>query len=88
MHSRGLLSPASTINNLLTRLTRYEAERAYYFLVNEEEWNSSYVQDDGEYSRLWRAIADELGIRITRTGYRFPITWNSSPPCTMTDTGS
>jgi DNA primase large subunit len=56
---------------LIDRLTRYEAERAYYFLVNEEEWNRNYQQDDGEYSRLWAAIADELGIRITRN--RMPV---------------
>ncbi|HVP95822.1 DNA primase regulatory subunit PriL [Methanoregula sp.] len=49
---------------LIDRLTRYEAERAYYFLVNEEEWNSRYRQGEGEYSRLWDAIAEELGIRI------------------------
>src|SRR5271157_610125 len=56
---------------LIDRLTRHEAERAYYFLVNEEEWNSRYVQDDGEYSRLWVAISDELGIRITQD--RMPV---------------
>ncbi len=59
------------INRLIDRLTRYEAERAYYFLVNEEEWNNSYVQDDGEYSRLWAAIADEMGIRIAQD--RMPV---------------
>lgn len=56
---------------LIDRLTRHEAERAYYFLVNEEEWNSRYVQDGGEYSRLWVAIADEMGIRITQD--RMPV---------------
>jgi len=58
---------ASCVNDkqLIDRLTRYEAERAYSFLVNEEEWNTRYVQDEGEYSRLWTAISDELGIRIT-----------------------
>ena len=63
----------SCINDkqLIDRLTRYEAERAYYFLVNEEEWNSSYVQGDGEYSRLWGAIADELNIRIAQD--RMPV---------------
>jgi len=64
---------ASCVNDkqLIDRLTRYEAERAYYFLVNEEEWNSRYVQDEGEYSRLWTAISDELGIRITQD--RMPV---------------
>jgi DNA primase large subunit len=56
---------------LIDRLTRYEAERAYYFLVNEEEWNSRYTQGEGEYSRLWAAIADELGIRIAQD--RMPV---------------
>lgn len=64
---------ASCINDkqLIDRLTRYEAERAYYFLVNEEEWNSNYLQEDGDYSRLWNAIADELGIHITQD--RMPV---------------
>jgi DNA primase large subunit len=64
---------ASCINDrqLIDRLTRYESERAYYFLVNEEEWNSGYMQEDGEYSRLWTAVADELGIRIERD--RMPV---------------
>jgi DNA primase large subunit len=64
---------ASCVNDrqLLDRLTRYESERAYYFLVNEEEWNSGYVQEDGEYSRLWMAISDELGIRIEKD--RMPV---------------
>jgi DNA primase large subunit len=56
---------------LIDRLTRYEAERAYHFLVNEEEWNSNYVQDDGEYSRLWGAVADEMGIRVAED--RMPV---------------
>ena len=56
---------------LIDRLTRYEAERAYYFLVNEEEWNSRYTQGEGEYSRLWEAIVDELGIRIENN--RMPV---------------
>jgi DNA primase large subunit len=64
---------ASCVNDrqLIDRLTRYESERAYYFLVNEEEWNSGYMQEDGEYSRLWMAIADELGIRIEKD--RMPV---------------
>ena len=51
---------------LIDRLTRYEAERAYYFLVSEEDWNQSYRQDDGEYSALCIALARELGIQITK----------------------
>ncbi|MFA6332400.1 MAG: DNA primase regulatory subunit PriL [Methanoregula sp.] len=51
---------------LIDRLTRYEAERAYYFLVREEDWNQNYQQEDGEYSRLCVALAAELGIRITQ----------------------
>jgi DNA primase large subunit len=56
---------------LFDRLTRYEAERAYYFLVNEEDWNRNYQQGEGEYSRLWTAIAEELGIRIAQD--RMPV---------------
>ena len=57
----------SCINDkqLIDRLTRYEAERAYYFLVNEEEWNSNYARGEGEYSRLCITLAGELGIRVT-----------------------
>jgi len=51
---------------VIDRLTRYEAERAYYFLVHEEDWNQSYKQGDGEYSRLCIVLAEELGIRITQ----------------------
>jgi len=51
---------------LIERLTRYEAERAYYFLVKEEDWNQNYRQEEGEYSRLCVALAAELGIRITQ----------------------
>jgi DNA primase large subunit len=59
---------------LIDRLTRYEAERVYYFLVNEEEWNQNYKLEDSGYSRLCIALANELGIQITRdlmplTGY-------------------
>jgi len=51
---------------LIDRLTRYEAERAYYFLVNEEEWNQNYKLEDSGYSRLCIALATELGIQITK----------------------
>ena len=51
---------------LIDRLTRYESDRAYYFLVNEEEWNQNYHQDDSEYSHLCIALAHELGIQITK----------------------
>lgn len=57
---------------LIDRLTRYEADRAYYFLVNEEEWNQNYRLEDTGYSRLCIALADELGIQITRD--RMPLT--------------
>ncbi len=59
---------ASCINDrhLIDRLTRYESDRAYYFLVNEEEWNQNCKMEDGEYSRLCVAVAGELGIRITQ----------------------
>ena len=51
---------------MIDKLTRYEAERAYYFLVHEEDWNQNYRQDEGEYSRLCVALAAEMGIRITQ----------------------
>jgi DNA primase large subunit len=51
---------------LIDRLTRYEAERVYYFLVNEEEWNQNYKLEDTGYSRLCITLANELGIQITR----------------------
>ena len=57
---------------LIDRLTRYEAERVYYFLVNEEEWNQNYKLEDSGYSRLCIALADELGIQITQD--RMPLT--------------
>ena len=51
---------------LIDRLTRYEAERVYYFLVNEEEWNQNYKLEDSGYSRLCITLAHELGIQITQ----------------------
>ncbi len=57
---------------LIDRLTRYEAERGYYFLVNEEEWNQNYKLEDSGYSRLCIALATELGIQITKD--RMPLT--------------
>jgi DNA primase large subunit len=57
---------------LIDRLTRYEAERGYYFLVNEEEWNQNYKLEDTGYSRLCIALSNELGIQITKD--RMPLT--------------
>ena len=57
---------------LIDRLTRYEAERVYYFLVNEEEWNQNYKLEDTGYSRLCITLANELGIQITQD--RMPLT--------------
>ena len=57
---------------LIDRLTRYEAERMYYFLVNEEEWNQNYRLEDTGYSRLCIALANELGIQIIQD--RMPLT--------------
>lgn len=58
---------ASCINDrqLIDRLTRYEAERAYHFLVSEEEWNQNYRQGDSDYSLLFEGISEELGIRVS-----------------------
>jgi DNA primase large subunit len=57
---------------LIDRLIRYEAERAYTFLVNEEEWNQNYRQEEGDFSRLCVSVAGELGIKITQD--RMPLT--------------
>lgn len=57
---------------LIERLTRYEAERVYSFLVNEEEWNQNYKLEDTGYSRLCIALANELGIQINQD--RMPLT--------------
>jgi DNA primase large subunit len=57
---------------LIERLTRYEAERGYYFLVNEEEWNQNYKLEDSGYSRLCITLSNELGIQITKD--RMPLT--------------
>ncbi len=58
--------------HLLDRLCRYEAERAYYFLVSEtgaEEgekgWNENTLLDDDGYSRISKYLASEFGIGIT-----------------------
>lgn len=57
---------------LLDRLTRYEAERAYYFLVSEigtengeQGWNENTPIDDHGYSPLSKYIAYEFGINIS-----------------------
>jgi DNA primase large subunit len=57
---------------LIERLTRYEAERVYYFLVNEEEWNQNYRMGDNDFSKLCIALANELGIQIAQD--RMPLT--------------
>lgn len=49
---------------LIDRLTRYEADRAYQFLVSEEEWNPNCRLDEGGYSRLCIALATELGVPV------------------------
>ncbi len=53
------------------RLTRYEAERAYYFLVSEigtedgeKGWNENTLLDEEGYSPLSKYIAHEFGINI------------------------
>jgi len=57
---------------LLDRLARYEADRAYLFLVSEtgtakgdEGWNEN-VRFDGEWSPIAIYLAQEFGIDITR----------------------
>jgi DNA primase large subunit len=56
---------------LIDRLTRYEAERAYAFLVREEEWNRNYEPVEGDFSRLCIAVADEIGLRVSNN--RIPV---------------
>ncbi len=57
---------------LLDRLARYEADRAYQFLVSEtgteggeRGWNEN-VTFDGEYSPVSKYLANEFGIDITK----------------------
>jgi DNA primase large subunit len=58
--------------NLLDRLARYEAERAYYFLVSEigtengeRGWNENTPLDEEGYSPLSKYIASEFRINIS-----------------------
>jgi len=62
---------------LIDRLTRYEADRAYQFLATETGtedgepgWNEN-VAFDGEFSPLSRHLAQEFGIDITKN--RIPL---------------
>ena len=69
----------SCINDkqLYDRLTRYEAERAYYFLnsetgsEDERGWNENTVIDDDNNSRILTYLAQEFRINIT--GDRMPL---------------
>jgi len=64
----------SCINDkqLYDRLTRYEAERAYYFLnsetgsENERGWNENTVIDENNNSRILTYLAQEFRIDLTR----------------------
>jgi DNA primase large subunit len=58
---------------LIDRLTRYEAERAYQFLVSEigsEEgekgWNENVPLDADEFSHISKYLAHEFGIDLTK----------------------
>jgi DNA primase large subunit len=57
---------------LYDRLTRYEAERAYYFLnaetgsESEKGWNENTVLDDDQNSRIANYIAAEFGIDLSK----------------------
>ncbi|MDD1699890.1 MAG: DNA primase large subunit PriL [Methanoregula sp.] len=58
--------------NLFDRLARYEAERAYYFLVSEigtengeRGWNENTPLDEEGYSPLSKYIANEFRINIS-----------------------
>ena len=60
---------------LIDRLTRYEAERAYYFLRTEggddDSWNKNFKEADFGYSRLFVYIANELGMTVAEN--RIPL---------------
>ncbi len=57
---------------LYDRLSRYEAERAYYFLStetgseSEKGWNEHAIADDRGNSRIAQYIAAEFGIDLSR----------------------
>src|SRR5512145_1046882 len=57
---------------LYDRLTRYEAERAYYFLnaetgsESEKGWNENAILDENQNSRIANYIASEFGIDLSR----------------------
>ena len=58
---------------LLDRLTRYEADRAYHFLVSEtgtengeKGWNENITLDNDGFSPISKFLAHEFGIDITR----------------------
>lgn len=63
---------------LYDRLTRYEAERAYYFLnsetgsESEKGWNENAVLDNDQNSRIARYIAAEFRIDLSKD--RMPLT--------------
>src|SRR5512136_17288 len=62
---------------LYERLTRYEAERAYYFLnsetgsESEKGWNENAVLDDNRNSRIANYIAEEFRIDLSKD--RMPV---------------
>src|SRR5512136_1120607 len=63
---------------LYDRLTRYEAERAYYFLTSEtgsesdKGWNENAVLDDDQNSRIASYIAAEFRIDLSRDRMPLP----------------
>ena len=71
---------ASCINDrqLLDRLTRYEAERAYTFLhtetgsENDNGWNENTVLDEQNFSPIAKYLAIEFGMDISAN--RIPLT--------------
>jgi DNA primase large subunit len=60
---------------LIDRLTRYEAERAYYFLRSEggdeESWNKNFKEAESGFSRLFVYIATELGMPVAKNRIPF-----------------
>jgi DNA primase large subunit len=60
---------------LIDRLTRFESERAYFFLRteggDEESWNKNFREAEYGYSRLFVYIATELGMPVAEN--RMPL---------------
>ncbi len=72
MSCRGSLCPVSGTNRLFDRLSRYEAERAYYFLHSEtgsereKGWNENVIIDEENNSPIAKYLAAEFRIDLSK----------------------